>query len=319
MTPTISVIILNYNGHIDTCELLDCFLEVIEENFNIILVDNCSTDISVSEIEKWLVAIKDRILYNRITFIKNPENGGFSKGNNIGIRYAIENLNSDIFWILNNDTIIDKNAIRDVNEFFKSIGNNYKNIGIWGNTILYFHNRGKIQYAGGGYNKLFKTFPVARGNKENYSDKYDHDITPDYDFVYGASMFVTKEFIENVGLLSEEYFIYFEELDWAYRAKSKGMKLGFIPKLKVYHKEGATISKNSNENNPKPSQLSTFYFFRNKITFTKKHQPHLLLIVYIQIVKQIFQRLLKKDFKEIKMILYIVFNPKKDYYEYSKR
>ena len=174
----------------------------------------------------------------------------------------------DYLWLLNNDTTIENNCFEIINEFFSK---NENRIGILGNSVLYYNKKNIIQYSGGGYYKPFNFFPFARGNREIYTEKYDSELTPNYDFVYGASMFIHKDVIQKVGLLEEQFFIYFEELDIAYRAKKQQFKLGFIPKLKVYHKEGATISNNKHGNNPKPSLLSTFYFFKNKIVFTKKH------------------------------------------------
>lgn len=317
MIPKITIIILNYNGYRDTCELLNCFFQIEEKNFNIILIDNCSTDSSIIEIDTYIA--KNSTLQERITFIKNSENGGFAKGNNLGINFALKNHDFDYLWILNNDTIVEKNTFEILNNFFSKNINNFQNIGIYGNTLLYFYNKNKIQYSGGGYYKLWKTFPIARGANMTYSSNYDIELTPDYDFVYGASMFITKKFIENVGLMSEDYFIYFEELDWAIRAKKMGFKLGFIPKLKVYHKEGATISNNSTGKKVEPSKISTYYFFRNKLLFAKKYFKNTLIIIYLQFFIVVLKKIFKMDTEYLKMIIYILRNPNKSYEEYTEK
>lgn len=103
-------------------------------------------------------------------------------------------------------------------------------IGLCGSLLHYYYEPERVQAINGVYNKYFAT---SQYNTSILSLK-------PIDYVVGASMLISKEFIEDIGLLSEEYFLYYEELDWVMRAKGKYIQ-AYATESIVYHKEGATI------------------------------------------------------------------------------
>ena len=122
-------------------------------------------------------------------------------------------------------------------------------------------------------------------------------------------MFVSKEFIQDVGLMCEDYFLYFEELDWVLRGKVKGYKLGYYWKSIVHHKEGGTIGSSSKGN--EKSELADYWFVRNRLFFTKKFYHKFLWLVYVSFVGVIFNRIIRFQFDRISMILKIILNYEK--------
>ncbi|MGK7368687.1 MAG: glycosyltransferase family 2 protein, partial [Candidatus Halalkalibacterium sp. M3_1C_030] len=133
--PKVHIIILNWNGKEDTIECLNSLKALEYPNFEIVVVDNASSDGSVSE-------IKDK--FPETTLLESEINRGYAGGNNIGLRYAL-NHDSDYAWILNNDTVVDKNALGSLVKKMKIDGS----IGICGSRLVYYHDRETIQALGG--------------------------------------------------------------------------------------------------------------------------------------------------------------------------
>ena len=120
----------------------------------------------------------------------------------------------------------------------------------------------------------------------------------------GASTFVNLSFVKDVGLLCEDYFLYFEEMDWALRAKQKGWELGYSCKSKVYHKESASIGSSSLRK--QSSELGDYYRLKNKLIFTKKYFRRYLLSVYLSFILILLKRIKRRQFKRAKIIIELI-------------
>lgn len=227
----VAIIIVNYNSYLDTIECVKSIQTHITHPYKVYLVDNCSTNNSVHKIECFLNSL-DKITSTTISFIKSKENNGFAAGNNIGIEFAKENDSPSFFWLLNNDTVLNEDALLPLVECYKS----EKNIGILGSKLLFYSNPSVIQGLGGVFNPLTTKIELI-GSMEADDGQYE-DKNPIVDFSIGASLFISAKKIEIIGPMSEEYFLYFEELDWSLRAKLKGFKLLCCTKSRVYHKQG---------------------------------------------------------------------------------
>ena len=122
-------------------------------------------------------------------------------------------------------------------------------------------------------------------------------------------MLVTSDFIKKIGLMTEDYFLYYEEIDWAMRGKNS-FKLGFAPQSIVYHKEGAsTGSRQGRESTA--SKNADYYQLKNRLKFTSRFFPLYLPTVYLTLIYAIFNRLRRGKWKRVPMILKIMFNFKK--------
>lgn len=307
MEKIVYIILLNYNGYKDTIECIDSLLNLNQVNYRIIVVDNSQGN---SDLDKLIGYAQENELnyisfqqeaysnYNsqKIIFIKSSCNKGFSHGNNIGIQFALQQKHACYFWILNNDTVVDPNSLFHlVNQLNKS-----QKV-LLGSKLLYYHKPNIIQGVGGVFNKNFYiTKHLGEGDTKNTpKEQY-----PKIDYAIGASMFVDKEFIDCVGLLNEDYFLYYEELDWVFRAYRKGYQVDWCEDSVVYHKEGATIG--SSYRNEK-SEFSELEIFKSRKKFVSEHFG-LNTKFYLTTILLILNRIRKGKFKLAKQLIKNTFN-----------
>lgn len=247
LEPLIYIILLNYNGYKDTIECVRSIEKINYKNYNIVIVDNNSVDgseeILKSEFEKYKI-------------IQTNSNRGFAGGNNIGIKYAI-NEGAQYVLLLNNDTLVEAEFLTNLieetlKEKFKpgiSIGKIYYNSGIK-----------KIWYAGGGINYLKgETFQIGCGE----TDKGQYDMKKNVDFATGCMMLINKEVIEKVGYLLEDYFLYYEDTDYCVKVIKAGYKILYCPRSIIYHKVSASTVI--------LSEIYQFYMCRNRYLFIKRN------------------------------------------------
>lgn len=295
--PAVFIILVNWNGWQDTVECLESVKQLSYPNYKIIVVDNNSSDGSVEEIRK---------RFPDIILIESERNRGFAGGNNLGITYALYH-EADYVWLLNNDTVVDRQALSALVSRMQEA----PRIGICGSKLIYYHQRDTIQVlAGGSYNKWF-SLAKKFGEGQSITRIIDQkDIEERLDFIMGASMLVSRYFLEKVGLLGEEYFLYYEEIDWGIRAGSD-FDLGFAPESIVYHKEGASTGA-SNRNKNSKSRLSDYYLVRNRFRLTYKFYPHLLPLMYITTFWTLLNRMRRGQWDRIPMILKLMVTFNKD-------
>jgi GT2 family glycosyltransferase len=154
-----------------------------------------------------------------------------------------------------------------------------------GCTVAYHHQRDRVQAWGGA------TFARWLARAAHIGAHAPIDLAPDVqqvearlDYVLGAALAISKECLDAVGLMEERYFLYFEEIDWAERARRAGFTLGFAPDARVRHKEGGSIG--SSADKAKRSLLSEHYLARSAIRFTRKFHPWFLpTVLAYQLVK----------------------------------
>ena len=337
----IFIIVLNYNGWKDTIECLESIFKIQSPAFQVIMVDNCSSNNSVSHILDWAEGKLDvdipsghplrhlscppvpkplnYILLKEndysptgqpLIVIEANHNGGYAAGNNIGLRYAMQQNNFTYAWLLNNDTVIAPDALENLVKMHNTAPQKERK-GLLGTKILYYDNPIILQCAGGARYNKWTGMASELGNKEEDKGQYDETHLP-IDYICGASMFVSKPFLEDVGLLCEDYFLYFEEMDWALRAQKADWQLGYAMQAKVYHKEGSSTGGGRRPGRKKNSKLSEFHVIRNKINFTRKFYGLLpLLSIYASFLLIIFNRIRRGQFDRIPMLLKIMLNPRK--------
>jgi len=236
-----------------------------------------------------------------VILIQAKENRGYSAGNNIGIKYALAKNDFEYIWLLNNDTVIKNDTLKNLIDCAEKLDKKTSPIGT---VLLYYDNPSLVQALGGKFNK-FKALGKHLFAKEvfNESLKKKFDINK-VDYIIGASMLLRKEFLQKVGLLNEEYFIYFEEIDLAYRAERQGFKPYICLNSIVYHKEAITTKS-------MPSVFSDFYAMRNRLIFTKKYNTLYTPIVYFGSFILLIKRLKNKEFKKAYNIIKIMFGKRK--------
>lgn len=237
--PTVAIVLLNYRGGDDTIACLDSLQGLDYPNVRIIVVDNNSGDGSFERIQ---------CAHPRgIQLIQSGENLGFSGGNNIGIRAALEESEIRYIWLLNNDTLVHPEALMAlVHQAQKQPRS------LVGSVIRY--PDGRFQRIGNRLNRL-------RGGLQSYSesDLQDGQVV---ESLSGCSMLLPREVFESIGLLSEEYFLYFEDNDFCLRASHAGFQSIITLKSLVFHKEGSSTGGKS--------PLVTYYYQRNRLILARK-------------------------------------------------
>jgi len=266
--PLISIIILNWNGKKFLKKCLTSIIDTTYQNYEIIVVDNGSSDESIELIENEFPYVK---------LIKNNENLGFSKGNNIGIK----NSKGNYLLILNNDTeILDKNWLNNAIKIFESD----KEIGIVGCKLIY--PNGKLQHAGGKFNFLKPSVSILKGNKED-SNKIEYNEEGVVDWVCGAAMFVKREVIEKIGMFEEMFSpAYYEDTDFCMRVRKAGYKIVYAPTIEILHYESPSKKQYK-------SEYMDYILARNDTLFLLLHIPLKYLPIRIVLITDILISMIK--------------------------
>ena len=274
--PKVFIIILNWNGWRDTLECLESLKKIDYPNYEILVVDNGSTDESVERLNKYIKTTDYCLL-------TTPSNLGFAGGNNIGIRYALEKK-TDYVLLLNNDTIVSQEFLRKLVE----IGERNEKIGILGPKIYFYNEPKRIWFAGGRVNWLYNK-GTMRGYGELDKSQFD---SPDYrtvDYITGCCLLIKRQVIEKIGLMSEDYFLYYEDVDWSLKAQSAGFKCIFVPAAKIWHKG----SKSSVEF----SASYIYYHIRNGLILAARFAPgYIKPFVHLDVLWRIFKQIIKLIF-----------------------
>jgi len=249
MSVETSVIIPNWNGIDFLPHCLNSLRYQTFKEFEIIVVDNGSTDGSVDFLSR---------NYSDVNLVKLKTNTGFSRAINEGIRVA----KGDYCLLLNNDVEADPYLIENLHGVAKNKGANF-----YACRMMNFYNRDIIDGAGDGYTREGKAFRIGWGEK--YENKFDK-IKRVFGACAGAS-FYRRELFDEVGLFDLDFFAYHEDTDWNFRANLMGFKCFYIPSAVVFHVGSATTGSFINE-------FTVFYNVRNMINVIIKNIPTPLLL-----------------------------------------
>jgi GT2 family glycosyltransferase len=243
--PQVTIIVLNWNGLNDTLDCLESLDQLDYENYEVVVVDNGSVDGSVPVI---------REQFPGVTIIETGENLGYAGGNNVGLRYAMVQ-GADYALLLNNDTVVDPTFLRilvDAAEVDPAVG-------IAGPTICY-QERPDIIWSAGGAIDWQRGSTRMVGLDERDEGQFGAEPRP-VDFVTGCAMLVRRAVMEQVGLLDERFFAYYEETEWCVRVTRAGYKILHVPLAQMWHK----ISPSARADSP----LVHYYMTRNRLLFLK--------------------------------------------------
>lgn len=308
MIDKVYIILINFNTYKDTIECLDSLLKLNYENYQIIVVDNNSSDDSIKNLTKWIHNYENGLLYskkeainggfpkkesllnNPVILIDAKENNGFAAGNNIALQYALAKDDFKYVWLLNNDTVVDPSALSELVNGIQQ----YNNVGAVGSKILYYDRRNVLQNLGTKIDSksFFKLCKPVVNLKENNIDEGQFDYDFEVNDIMGASLLVSKDVIKDVGLMPEEYFLYGEETDWNFNFQKHGYKLMTIYKSKVYHKKSVSTGGDF-------SDTTLYYRTRNQLLLQKKYMSFGMFFLYS--VMYVFKK-----------IVYILFFSKKN-------
>jgi GT2 family glycosyltransferase len=246
-SPSVFTVVLNYMNAADTTR---CAASLRRCSYpqRLVVVDNASTPDVISELERALPSE---------TLLKAGENLGYAGGNNLGIRYALEG-GADFVWILNPDTVVEPDALEHLIDTMTRL----PKAGIAGCRILDGKDGGRTIWFNGA------RIDWSRGSATSHVDIGQPDAQrPDAsvrqtDYVTGASMLVRRRVLEDIGLLPERYFLYFEEVDFNVRARRKGWQLVIDSAARIQHFWRSW--------DKVPSVHYVYYYSRNRVLFGRE-------------------------------------------------
>jgi GT2 family glycosyltransferase len=250
--PSVGVVVLHWNRVEETTQCIQSLSRLQYRRFQIFVVDNGS---EISLDSQLAVDIEN------LSIIRSRENLGFAGGCNLGIRASVD-AGCDFVWLLNNDAVVDPDALR----YLVEVAKDRPAAGIVGSTILERDN-GRIVNHVGGQLKPYSGLTVHLGKGESYPLTSAQD-KPQPSFVTGCSMLACLPMMRDVGLMDEGYFLYWEDVDWCVRARRKGWDIAVAYKSVVYHKGSSSVGYGS--------PLKSYYLARNSIRFVWKLYPWLL-------------------------------------------
>lgn len=258
----ISVVIVHYNTDQDTRECLESLAQITASGytFNIVLVDNGSKD---------PLELPQTILSKNVAMVRSESNLGFTGGNNMGIKYALDNHNPDFILLLNSDTYVKPDFLTELYTHAK----NSPQDGIVNPKIYFAKGRefhlesyqpedlGHVIWYGGGSIDWPNLLAFHRNVDE--VDRGQLESVRESEFATGCCALIRREVIEKIGLLDEQFFLYLEDVDLSVRATQAGYRLGFCPASEVWHK-------NAGSSGGSGSPLQQYYMTRNRLLFGLK-------------------------------------------------
>lgn len=290
--PRTAIIILNWNGWEDTIECLESCLQLTDAAYRIIVCDNGSNDGSLEKIADWAAGrpvasgaaaparnpiTVDHAHADRpseagfdaaplLTLLPTGGNLGFAGGNNVGLRHAAA-WGADFAWFLNNDTIVAPDALTAL----VARASQSARIGMCGSTIAYYDQPDRLQLAGGGaYYPWIGMARLIAAHTPADAPPTEDVVEAQMAFVSGASCLVDMDFYRDIGGMEERYFLYCEEIDWAWRARGR-WKLGYARDSVVYHKAGRSAGSKGAEGGRSAS--SAYYLWRARRMMTMRYHP----------------------------------------------
>lgn len=316
--PKVWIVLVNWNGWRDSIECLESVFRQDYSNFGVILCDNDSSDGSLAAICDWargdVAYIPPAGPLARLTTPSLPKplpyrllesgaqarldkdsaalqlvptggNLGFAGGNNVGIRLALTDPDCAYVWLLNNDTVVEPDCLGHMVDRATTA----PRAGITGSINYFYSDSDRVQALGGG------TFSRYRVRSSLHAfGLQSAQLTPDVraaaerrlDWVSGASMLVSRAFIERVGEMEERYFLYYEEIDWALRGHAE-FRNAVALDARLYHKAGSATGEHSD------SAFAVYTMCRSRFKLYRKFMPAWLPACHMRTWRDILAAVVK--------------------------
>ena len=252
----VAIILVNWNGLEYTRACIASLQNVTYQSFDIIVVDNGSTDNS------------DKLLKEQfpgIILIQAGSNTGFTGGSNLGLQYSLNN-GYTYSMLLNNDTTVKEDFL----DILVSYMDEHPKTGVIQPKIYFQHKRTHLWDGGSYYNRLLGHTYTSGYNK---IPQHKHNIIKKVHWVTGCGFFTRNSVLRETGLLPTNFFAYYEDVDLSFRIKKKGYKLMYHPDSVIYHIAGVTHTQPQKGKEGYTSAIVYYWNIRNRIWVLKAHTP----------------------------------------------
>lgn len=278
----VGIVILNWNGKKDTLACIESIVKQDYADYQIIVVDNGSSDDSVPAI---------RSAFPQVEVIAIGQNLGFGAGNNVGFKKALEGK-AEYILLLNNDTIVDAQML----DRLVSASRRNPMIGIVSPKIYYYDDPRRI-WSVGGLDLLGHVIGL-RSNTRKPLDHGQYNIDREMDYFLSCAMLIKRELIEKIGMLDPEYFLMTDDFDYSYRARKAGYILWFAHDAIMWHKAGVSTG------NKGYSSFMRYFVGRGSVMFMKKHAQwwqwlEFLLVFWLTIIVGFCRELFRGNLKAV--------------------
>ena len=252
--PLVSIIILNWNQLEVTCECLSTLAKLTFTDVEVLVVDQNSRNGEYERLRKrhpWALHIRSEV------------NLGFTGGNNLGIQRS----RGDLILLLNNDTEVPPDFLVPLIDAFSR----HPSLGIASPKIRFFNDPQKIQYAGCESINEWTMRGATTGYGEIDEGKFDNEHSTV--LAHGAAMMIRRATLEDIGLLGDVFFLYYEEYDFCARARKAGWGIRYVPGSVVLHKESISVGR--------VSPLKTYFMTRNRLIYLRRNIKGLRKVIAI--------------------------------------
>lgn len=322
----ILVVVVNWNGWQDTLECIRSLRAMTAPTFAVVVCDNGSGDGSTEQLVKSLrsgnSAVETPVTWDAqrqvmrlgrcapaaggalqdLYLMPISTNLGYAGALNRCVTWGRKNLHAKGFWLLNNDVKVAPDAL----EHLVATTQRYPDVGLCGSVLLEWDEPERVQAIGGMCNKWLavgrhiKTLPAGVGSSESVLFHVDYPV--------GASLFVTDRFLEQVGLMDDGYFLYYEEMDWCERGRARGFRPAVALQSRVRHKEGASTGSGGGVR--RKSMLSEYYGVINRLRYTRKFSPGLTALVWLSLFLVAGDRVMHGEWARAALILKLMLHPR---------
>jgi len=312
-----TAVVLNWRTPDDTIRCVESLM-ALDMDLGIVVIDNASGDGSLEKMAAVLAASCHGSGYQfctappqqaggddlarRLYVLGSGRNGGYAFGNNFGARVALSDSGCEFVWILNSDTIVPQPGTLEA--LLRKMDSN-PDIGICGSTVVYMENPDTVQTFGGG------CFDPLWGRSTQYgqgmalpSQIDERGIEAKLCYINGACAFVRRSYFERVGFMDEGYFLYYEEIDWAFAGRAK-FRIGYCAESIVYHSVGGSIGTRDAGDR---SQLSTFYLTKSRMRFLRRFSPRSLPFAVMDLIREIIHNVRRNRWRSAKTMLLALFS-----------
>ncbi len=262
MPKPVALILLNWNTPVHTANCIASLQQYCDEqHFDIIVVDNGSTDDSLNLL---------RAQYPRLIYIENGENLGFAEGNNRGLEYAIAH-NYTYSLVINTDTQVDEDIVIKLSHHL----NNHPKAAAVQPAIFWLHDKSKIWNGKGGFNQLVGLTFTGK-NVPNANDGFEIA-----QWATGCCVLLRNSALLKTGLFNKQFFLYYEDVELSYRIRNFGYEIHYLPSCKMYHEAGVSAKLDAPKKEGFLSPIIHYYISRNRIWFLRKYGNAIFYPMYI--------------------------------------
>lgn len=319
--PVVGVIIVTYCSSEVILQCLESVLSSDYRDLKIVVCDNASTDDTVGRIREWAngrlpltwpdntpvappKTVAKPISFGEVsttgastisfasprdvTLVRSAQNRGYAGGVNIGLEILKQDPDVGLFWVLNPDTVVETGAASAYVAAARSAGR----LGLMGGRTIYYEHPDRIQSDGGRVNAWTGICANVNLGVATYAAKEPDPTT--FDYISGSNLVASREFLEQAGMMSEDYFLYYEEVDWAQRRGP--LPLVYASQAIVYHYGGTSIGSPTLWSGASP--FSNYFNYRNRMRFMKRYHRARLPIAYVYSLLKVLRLLMIGAWRE---------------------